>query len=221
MATFVLIHGGGGSGWDWHLVEAELRRRGHDVVAPDLPIDDPTAKLADFTDAVVSAVGNQPDAGPGIVVAGHSYGGFTAPLVADRLNARLLVFVAGMVPAPGETPGQWWDNSGFTSPSEELSLVEKFLGDVPSELAAENLARGRQQRSAEWGDPWPLAALPDLPTRVLLCRDDRFFPPELQRRVAKERLGITPDEIDGSHMVLLSRPVELAERLDGYFAALR
>jgi hypothetical protein len=36
MATFVLIHGAGDSGWYWHLVEAELRRRGHDVVAPDL-----------------------------------------------------------------------------------------------------------------------------------------------------------------------------------------
>jgi pimeloyl-ACP methyl ester carboxylesterase len=217
MATFVLIHGGGGSGWDWHLVGAELRRRGHDVVAPDLPIGDPAAKLADFADAVVSAVGERTD----VVVVAHSYGGFTAPLVADRLNARLLVFVAGMVPAPGETPGQWWGNAGFTSPGEELSVVEQFLGDVPSELAAENMARGRDQLSAEWNDPWPLAALPDLPTRVLLCRDDRFFTPDLQRRVAKERLGVTPDEIDGSHMVLLSRPVELAERLDGYLAALR
>jgi pimeloyl-ACP methyl ester carboxylesterase len=217
MATFVLIHGGGGSGWDWHLVGAELRQRGHDVVAPDLPIGDPAAKLADFADAVVSAVGERTD----VVVAGHSYGGFTAPLVADRLNARLLVFVAGMVPAPGETPGQWWDNSGYVSRSAELSVVEQFLADVPSELAAENMARGRDQLSAEWNDPWPLAALPDIPTRVLLCREDRLFTPDLQRRVAKERLGITPDEIDGSHMVLLSRPVELAERLDGYLAALR
>ncbi|HEY3710564.1 MAG TPA: alpha/beta hydrolase [Amycolatopsis sp.] len=217
MATFVLIHGGGGSGWDWHLVGAELRRRGHDVVAPDLPIEDPAAKLADFRDAVVSEVGERTD----VVVAAHSYGGFTAPLVADRLKARLLVFVAGMVPAPGETPGQWWENSGYTSQREELSVVEQFLADVPSELAEENIARGREQLSAEWDDPWPLAALPDIPTRVLLCREDRLFSPDLQRRVAKERLGITPDEINGSHMVLLSRPVELAERLDGYLAGLQ
>jgi pimeloyl-ACP methyl ester carboxylesterase len=217
MATFVLIHGGGGSGWDWHLVGAELRRRGHDVVAPDLPIEDPAAKLADFRDAVVSAVGERTD----VVVAGHSYGGFTAPLVADRLNARLLVFVAGMVPAPGETPGQWWKNSGYTSPAEKLSVVEQYLADVPAELAEENVARGRDQRSAEWDDPWPLAAWPDIPTKVLLCREDRLFPPDLQRHVAKERLGITPDEISGSHMVLLSRPVELAERLEGYLDSLR
>jgi hypothetical protein len=32
MATYVLIHGAGDVGWYWHLVEAELRRRGNDVV---------------------------------------------------------------------------------------------------------------------------------------------------------------------------------------------
>jgi pimeloyl-ACP methyl ester carboxylesterase len=43
MATYVLIHGGGGSAWEWHLVAAELRERGHDVVAVDLPIEDESA----------------------------------------------------------------------------------------------------------------------------------------------------------------------------------
>ena len=43
MATFALIHGGGDVGWYWHLVEAELRERGHEVVAPDLPCDDDSA----------------------------------------------------------------------------------------------------------------------------------------------------------------------------------
>ena len=43
MATFVLIHGAGDSGWYWHLVTPELRARGHDVVAPDLPANDDTA----------------------------------------------------------------------------------------------------------------------------------------------------------------------------------
>jgi hypothetical protein len=32
MATFVLIHGGGGSAWDWHLVAREL---GKDGARPD------------------------------------------------------------------------------------------------------------------------------------------------------------------------------------------
>ena len=38
--------------------------------------------------------------------------------------------------------------------------------------------------------PWPLAQQPALPTRALVCRDDRFFPAEFLRRVTRERLGI-------------------------------
>jgi pimeloyl-ACP methyl ester carboxylesterase len=68
--------------------------------------------------------------------------------------------------------------------------------------------------------PWPLKALPDVPTRFLLCRDDRFFPAGFMRRVVRERLHITPDEMDGGHLPALSRPKELAERLEAYRRAL-
>ena len=84
MSTFVLIHGGGDVGWSWHRVEAELRARGHDVVAPDLPGDDESLQLSDYADAVVAAVGDRRE----LIVVGHSFGGFTAPLVAARLPVR-------------------------------------------------------------------------------------------------------------------------------------
>ena len=51
MSTFVLIHGAGDTGWYWHLVDAELRSHGHDVVAPDLPGDNDSAGLDDYADA--------------------------------------------------------------------------------------------------------------------------------------------------------------------------
>jgi len=53
---------------------------------------------------------------------------------------------------------------------------------------------------------------------VLLSREDRLVPPAYLCRVARERLGITPDEIDGGHTPALSRPKELAERLQAYAA---
>ena len=212
MSTFVLIHGAGGSAWDWHLVEPELRARGHDVVAVDLPCEDENAGLSERADAVVDAIGDRRD----LVVVAHSYGGFTGMLVCDRLDVDLLVLLTGMIPAPGEAPGDWWSHTGYDevdAPEDEVAL---FLHDVPPALAAEALARSRNESNAAYDQPWPLSAHPDVPTKFLLCRDDRFFPPQFMRRVVRERLGITPDEIDGSHCVYLSRPAELAERLDSY-----
>ena len=211
MTTFALIHGGGGSGWDFHRLVPELAARGHDAVAPDLPITDPASGLAEFTETVLAALGGRTD----VAVVGHSYGGFTAPLVAAKVRARLLLYLAGMIPAPGEPPGQWWGNTGFEAPAG-LSDLETYFNGVPLELAEAGMARGREQVSKEWDEPWPLPAHPDVPTRVLLCRDDRFFTPDFQRRVARERLGIEPDEVDGPHCAPLSHPAELADRLVGY-----
>jgi Alpha/beta hydrolase family len=224
MATFVLIHGAADSGWFWHLVEAELRGRGHDTVAPDLPCDDDSAGLAEYTDAVVEAVGDRPDL---VVVVAQSFGGFTAPLVCDRVPADLLVLLAGMVPAPGEAPDDWSANTRFAqarseqeerdgpAPDDDLAL---FYHDVPPDLAAEAMRRARHQSDTPGKRPWPLPAWPNVPTRFLLCRDDRFFPAEFLRRVVRDRLGFTPDEIDGGHCVALSRPRELADRLEAYLA---
>ena len=56
----------------------------------------------------------------------------------------------------------------------------------------------------------PASGWPEVPTRFLLCSDDRFFPPEWMREVVRERLGIEPDEVPGGHCAYLSRPHELA-----------
>lgn len=211
MATFVLIHGGGGSAWDWHRLVPELTGRGHDVVVPELPIEDESAGFAEFCQTVLDAIGDQRD----LVVVGHSYGGFTAPLVADKLPVRLLVLLAAMIPEPGESPGDWWGNTGYRG-AEGRSEQEHFYHGVPAEIAAQAAAHGREQVSAEWNEPWPLHAWPDVPTKVLIAREDRFFPADFQRRVAADRLGVAPDEIDGGHMVALSHPTQLADRLTGY-----
>src|SRR4030088_2637906 len=106
MATYVLIHGAASDSWYWHLVVPELRARGHDVIAPDLPSDDDAAGLQEYAEVVTEAIGDRPD----LVVAAQSLGGFTAPLVCDRVPVGLLILVAAMVPAPGESPGDWWTN---------------------------------------------------------------------------------------------------------------
>ena len=216
MATFVLIHGAGDVGWYWHLVEAELRSGGHDTVAPDLPCDDDSAGLPEYVDAVAQAIGDRTD----LVVVAQSLGAFTAPLVCDRVPVKLLALVAPMIRAPGEAPADYWVNTRYGEEVRESydDPIELFYQDVPPELASEALKRGREQSEARMGEASPLEAWPDVPTRVLLCRDDRLFPAGFIRRVARERLGITSDEIDGGHTPALSRPKELAERLQAYAA---
>jgi pimeloyl-ACP methyl ester carboxylesterase len=226
MATFVLIHGGGDVGWYWHLVEDELHQRGHDVVAPDLPCDDDAAGLLDYADAVVDAIGDRRN----LIVVGQSYGGFTVPLVANRLPVEALVLVAGMIPAPGEKPADWWDNTGHGQAVQEQAMRDGgltgnddpfvvYYHDVPRDLAEQALSKERSESQAAYDDPWPLDAWPAVPTKFVLCTEDRLFPSEFMRRVVAERLGVVPDEIAAGHCVALSRPHDLADLLDSYVPA--
>ena len=216
MATFAFIHGAGDVGWYWHLVEAELRRSGHDTVAPDLPIEDDTAGLSRYADVVVDAIGRRRD----VVVVAQSFGGYVAPIVADRIGADLLVLVAAMVPLPGETADEMFRTTGWQpGQSDDGSMRAVFYHDVPDELAEEAMARGRRQSDTPGSEPWPLAAWPAVPTRFILCRNDRFFPAAWLRAVARDRLGLTPDEIDSGHCPALSRPRELAGLLERYLGS--
>jgi pimeloyl-ACP methyl ester carboxylesterase len=212
MATFVLIHGGGGCAWDWHLVAAALRELGYNSLAVDLPCEDDSAGWWDYADTVVEAVGDRRD----LVVVGHSLGGFTAPLVCERVPVELLLLVAAMIPSPGELFADWWANAGY----EESGYEDVFYHDVPRALAVEARRRERGEDSKALQEPWPLEAWPDVPTRYLLCRDDRMFPAAWARRHARERLDLEADEMDGGHYITLSRPRELGERLTTYAANL-
>jgi hypothetical protein len=57
-----------------------------------------------------------------------------------------------------------------------------------------------------------------VPTRFVLCTEDRFFPPEFLRRVVADRLAIVPDEITAGHCVALGHPAELTDLLTSYLA---
>jgi Alpha/beta hydrolase family len=227
MRTFVLLHGAGSDAWYWHLVTPRLEAAGHDVLALDLPVDDDRASFRDYADVVVTAVGER----RGLVVVAQSLAGFVAPLVADRVPVDLLVLVAAMTPRAGESGGDWWSAVDQAQAARSAAIADGrdpdddspetvFLHDVPAALWPASLEHVKEQSGAPFADPWPLDQWPGVPNRFLLCRDDRLFPADLQRRVVADRLGITPDEMDGGHLPALARPEELAERLLSYVAEL-
>lgn len=225
MATYALIPGGGGDPWEWHRLVSELADRGQEALAIRLPSEDDSAGWAEYADAVVDALGDRRD----IVVVAESMGGFTAPMVCTQRPVELLVLLNAMIPVPGETFNAWWSNtdSGIArreyhasiglEPTEAGDDAVIYYHDLPAELMAEAQARTWQDQSmTPLDEQWPLPAWPDVPTRVLAGRHDRMFPLEFQRRIAHERLGLDVDEIDGGHMVAMSNPAELADRLEAY-----
>jgi pimeloyl-ACP methyl ester carboxylesterase len=215
MTTFVLVPGAMATGRHWTHVAAALRGMGHEALAPDLPAG-AGADLDACGAAVAAAAAGHRD----VVMVGHSLGCFTAPLAADRIGARLLVLVCPMIPAPRESAAVWWDATGWEQARRDAGLPpdadddRDFFHDVPAERVEEVRRDGeRPGPGGMWEDPWPLPSWPEVPTRVVLCRDDRFFPPAFVRRVALERLGVTPDEMGGGHLPAMARPQELAALL--------
>jgi pimeloyl-ACP methyl ester carboxylesterase len=221
-ATFVLIPGAGGSAWYWSRVTPLLAAAGVDGLAVDLPAADDSADLTTYADVVCAAVADV--SGP-LVLVGQSMGAFTAPMVADRVGASLIVLVNPMVPTVGESPGQWWDATGqdramaeyfrrIGLPDKEFDPVEDFFHDVPADVREEAFSQPEPRQSdTPFGQTWPLDGWPDVPTRVVVGSDDRFFPLEFQRRVVRERLGLDVDVLPGGHLMALSRPRELADHL--------
>jgi pimeloyl-ACP methyl ester carboxylesterase len=221
MSLFVLIPGAGGVAWYWHRLVPELAARGHEAVAVDLPAADESAGLPEYTDKVVAAIGDRDD----VIVVAQSMGGFTAALVCTRVPVRGLVLLNAMIPLPGETPGDWWGNTG-SGPARiaaaeaggypaEFDLDTYFLHDVPADVVAAGEKHQQPEADISFGQPCDIKEWPQVATRVLSGTQDRFFPVEFQRRVARDRLGIEIEEVPGGHLAALSYPAELADQLLG------
>lgn len=217
MTTFVLIPGAGGAASYWHRVVPLLEAGGHRAVPVDLPADDDRAGLSEYAALVSESMGDHDD----VVLVAQSMGGFTAPLVAAIRRPRAIVLVNAMIPLPGETAGAWWDNTGQEAARveaaerggwpTEFDLETYFLHDVPRE-AFEQLEH-RAEADVAFASVCDFGSWPDVPIHVVAGADDRFFPLEFQRRVARDRLGLEVDDLPGGHLMALSRPDELAAYL--------
>lgn len=226
MTTFALVHGAWGTGWHWAAVPGELRRMGYEVIAPDLPSDQPDASFDDY--ATVVADGLEHVLGDDVVVVGFSLGGHTAALVAARRPVRELVYLAAMVPEPGVSLADQFarhdsmllpeyaagvdgpDEHGFSRWVDFDVYYRTTCHDCPEAVARERFERSRSQCNRLYRIPCTLTAQPDVPTRYLLCSEDRLMNNSFWRAAVPERLGTQPVEHPGSHSPMAARPRDLA-----------
>jgi pimeloyl-ACP methyl ester carboxylesterase len=217
--SFILIPGAGGMAWYWHRVVQLLEQAGSEAIAVDLPADDSSKGLDDYAANVIQAIGTRAS----VILVAQSLGGFTAPLVCASKAVRGLIFVNAMIPRPGETAGAWWGNTGAVDAriaaargggyTPEFDLHTYFLHDVPLAVLRGGPSRQREQSDSIFGQPCRFASWPQIPTRIVAAADDRFFPLEFQKRLARERLNAEVEVISGGHLVALSRPKEVATLL--------
>ena len=225
MTTYALIHGGCHGGWCWEQLVPELQARGHESVAPDLPIEDVNAGAREWADVVVDALDGVDD---DVVVVGHSMGGMAVPVVAARRPVRRMVFLGAMVPVPGRVYAEYLAENpdAVTMPvdrnaTDELgrsvvpwdNALAAFYHDCPEPLARAAWERLRPQAPTVFTERCPIDEWPDVPSSYILMTEDRSVGNEWSRRVSRERLHTEAIELPGSHSPFMSRPGVLADVL--------
>ena len=224
-STFILVPGAGGDPLYWHRVVPLLRDAGHEAVAVRLPAGEDGAGLAEYAATITGAIGDRRD----VVLVAQSMGAFSAPIAAAAAPGQVtrIALVAPMIPAPGETAGEFWETTGQDAaaralaieegrdPDAPFDLHEAFLHDVPADVAEHLLSEGdSRDEGSSFEDPWPLDAWPEIPTTVIAGARDRLFPLGFMRGLARDRLGIEEvTVIDSGHLPALGRPEELARAI--------
>jgi pimeloyl-ACP methyl ester carboxylesterase len=220
--SYILIPGAGGMAWYWHRVVALLEQAQREAIAVDLPGDDESAGLDDYAEIVVREIGQRTN----VTLVAQSLGAFTAAVACERISAGKLIFVNAMVPVPGETAGDWWGNTGATRArivaaerggyGTEFDRQTYFLHDLPEGVLRSGPAHQRDEAEIVFRQPCNFRRWPQIPMRVIASADDRFFPLEFQRRIARSRLKTDVHVIRGGHLVALSNPEGLVEQFVGY-----
>jgi pimeloyl-ACP methyl ester carboxylesterase len=223
VTTFALLHGAWHGAWCWERLIEPLRERGHGAIAVDLPCDDVEAGL-DATADVAAAFLIEDD----VVVVGHSLSGLILPLVAARRPVRALVYLCAFVPLEGKSMGDQFrespepivtfpvppegDAEGRSVWSDEAIARRSLYPDLSEEDAHWAFERLRPQAPTAQRETHP-SGLPDARAVSLVCAHDAVVNPEWSRRVARERFGHDPLELDAGHFPMLTAPNALADAL--------
>ena len=218
MATFCLLHGDWHDSSCWNLLLGPLRARGHEVVAPDMPYEDPGAGFEARVAPPMAAL--EGVRGP-VVIVGHSSSSGYAAFVAQATPGSLLVHLCprlGPFPPPAGAPDTFREGFPFPKPNaaglvvwETQAAIDAMYRRLPPETAR---AMAERLRPGAPGPAYPLDGHPDIPTALVYATDDEIFEPTWERFMAHELLDVEPIEIPGGHFPMVEDPEALAELLD-------
>jgi pimeloyl-ACP methyl ester carboxylesterase len=224
--TVVLVHGAFADSSSWTGVIERLQAAGVQVTAAANPlrgISIDSTYVASFIDQI-----------PGPVLAvGHSYGGAVISNAASMAkNVVGLVFVAAFAPDEGERLGEVESGSKDSVLNSALvprryptgngaetavefdidpaKIHDAFAADLPVEQAAIAAATQRPVAELAFSEPNGRPAWKNLPCWAVVATGDKAAGTDVVRFMA-QRAGATITEVEGSHVIMISRPQVVAE----------
>ncbi|HEY2205178.1 MAG TPA: alpha/beta hydrolase [Pseudonocardia sp.] len=219
--TVVLVHGAFADAGSWSQVTQRLVAAGVPVRA----IVNPLRGVAADSAYVASAISQTP--GP-VLAVGHSYGGAVITNACTRTdNVVGLVYVAAFAPDEGEQLGELvggsqdsiliravqetrYPTGDGSESAAELSIDparfrEVFTADLP-QLQSDVLAVSQRPIAAStFGEKSGPPAWRNLPTWAAVGTADKAAGSDIVRSMA-QRAQADITEIDGSHVIMISRP---------------
>ena len=238
--TFVLIHGTWHGGWAWDAVIRELVGKGHRAYAPTLAGHGSGVSRLGIThqDCVTSVVAYIDQRGlEEVTLVGHSFGGTVVQKVAEQLPDRIRrtvfldalvlndkervfdilpdVFLETLAPKDGTDPAPASPEDTMQIPPWE-TWRDNFIQDAREPVARSTWEQLCPEPSRVNLDKLDLKRFYSLtmPKSFIYCRHDKampagYFHPGMSSRLGAYKLL----EMDGSHEVMFTRPVELAAKI--------
>jgi pimeloyl-ACP methyl ester carboxylesterase len=217
--NIVLVHGAWADGSCWSKVIALLETKGFHVVA----VQNPLTSLADDVAATKRIIALQD--GP-VILVGHSYAGVVITEAGNDPKVVGLVYVAAFAPGEGESI------NSVSKPYPPAPLGNELRPDAQGFLTAtqkgiaedmaQNLTPGEQRilaatqgqtAAAVFGSTVTRAAWKSKPSWAVIAGNDRAIPPQLEKDEAAT-IGATSIALPANHLVMLSRPREVAELIE-------
>jgi pimeloyl-ACP methyl ester carboxylesterase len=196
MATFVLVHGSWGGGWEWRFVDDRLSALGHKVYRPTLTglgerrhLGRPETDLDTHIADVVAVL--ETEELTSVVLVGHSYGGAVVTGVVDRAPERLarLVYLDAFVPREGQSVNEL-SGERLAARLRELATEQGDGWQVPIPFSPDEIVEGMPAEHHAWylrhTGPHPLQTL-----------EQPFRPVGGGADVARTYVSLRPDGVPG------------------------